>query len=490
MAWAFGASIGTPVSDTDNQATSIALTTNVTVASGNWIYVGVSWYNPGVTASVADNGAGGTLTWTQVGSTQNGGVDADRHIAIFRAYAPSGLASGRTVTATFSGNAYGRALFGSHFSGGASGAGLDGTPAGSNSNSTSTFNPGNVTLAATDSLLVAVGWADGWQSTTSTAVTGTEAVDFNNSGTFNNAAWVMLYRLPGASGAQGVSSTFSGSASFSPEWLGITAGFAVGSAGTGHTDDEDDTASVTDAVAKAPAKTQADTLAGTDAQAKALTKALADTATLSDQVNAGESTPHEQDVDDTASVTDQLAKALTKALADTIQGADAHAKTPGKTVADAGELTDDGLALDAAVTFADALQIDDQVDTGGDQAFEQDVNDTLTGTDTVAKALSKALADTITGTDAHARAAGKTVADTVQGADGLTTGGDIAHQRTIDDTIAAADQLDHEWEAFLALADTLTATDDIDPGIVSPRWLVDTQTRWPGHTNTRWAGVN
>lgn len=80
-------------------STTVALVTSVTVGSGRWIILGIGWFDTAgtyaPTVSVSDNGPG--LTWTAQRSTEPVSLSA-----IAYAYAPSGMASGTTITATIS----------------------------------------------------------------------------------------------------------------------------------------------------------------------------------------------------------------------------------------------------------------------------------------------------------------------------------------------------------------------------------------------------
>jgi Tfp pilus assembly protein PilZ len=106
---------------------TIAATTNVAVASGARIFLAVSWFQATETlASVA----GGSLTWTIPAQTQNG----NQGVALVYADAPAGLASGTTITATFSTTAGFRAIVGASMTGGTTGAAQGAATATGNSN--------------------------------------------------------------------------------------------------------------------------------------------------------------------------------------------------------------------------------------------------------------------------------------------------------------------------------------------------------------------
>lgn len=96
-------------------ASSIAATTNVAVASGARIFVGVSWFQ--ATEALASV-SGGSLTWTIVTQVQNG----NQGVALCIADAPSGLASGSTITANFTTVAGFRAIVAASLTGGTTGA--------------------------------------------------------------------------------------------------------------------------------------------------------------------------------------------------------------------------------------------------------------------------------------------------------------------------------------------------------------------------------
>lgn len=123
---------------------TIAATTNVAVASGARIFLAVSWFQATETlASVA----GGSLTWTITPQAQNG----NQGVALVWADAPSGLASGTTITATFSTTAGFRAIVGASMTGGTAGAAAQGaTTATGNSNAHTV----NVTTTTANAIVI------------------------------------------------------------------------------------------------------------------------------------------------------------------------------------------------------------------------------------------------------------------------------------------------------------------------------------------------
>lgn len=109
MAWTVDqSSLGTNTSS--GSASTIVLTTTNAVASGAVIVVAIGWFNASVTLTSV---TGGSLTWT-VRAANNGGVRA----AVAYALAPSGLASGSSITANFSGSTGERKIGASSFAGG------------------------------------------------------------------------------------------------------------------------------------------------------------------------------------------------------------------------------------------------------------------------------------------------------------------------------------------------------------------------------------
>ena len=94
--------IGTPVNrgsaQLDTSQSTLPVTTSGTIASGSKIILSVGWR----TATTLSSVAGGSLTWTIDRQIVN--AAATQHAALVTADAPSGLASGTTITLTFSGN--------------------------------------------------------------------------------------------------------------------------------------------------------------------------------------------------------------------------------------------------------------------------------------------------------------------------------------------------------------------------------------------------
>jgi hypothetical protein len=90
VAVALDAALG---SNSANGATTVNVVTSAAAAAGTRVFAFVSWF---ASASAGMTVAGGSLTWASVVQANNG---SDRY-AIWSASAPSGLASGTTISAT------------------------------------------------------------------------------------------------------------------------------------------------------------------------------------------------------------------------------------------------------------------------------------------------------------------------------------------------------------------------------------------------------
>lgn len=195
---------------TDGALSSIAFTTSATVAASGFVTVEVFWFSPSVTLSSV---SGGGLTWTiDVQTASN-----SSHVAHVSAQAPSGLASGTTITATFSGSTGGgNAICGTSWTGVASSTPVDVTSAANNTSSTAWSTP-SMTIA-TGSLLIGAAGNDNTYVTSTPDSPATELHDFGVSPT--GYGCTVAYRLPGTSGSYTVSGQWTTSA--------ITAGQATG----------------------------------------------------------------------------------------------------------------------------------------------------------------------------------------------------------------------------------------------------------------------
>jgi hypothetical protein len=131
---------GTAQLDT-NQAT-LPVTTTGTIAAGSKIILAAGWR----TATTLSSVAGGSLTWTIDIQRVNG--LAAQHAALIQADAPSGLASGSTITLTFSGNTTAKTVAVYEVTGLATGAGSFDKSAGADIASGTSFSTGNTATKA------------------------------------------------------------------------------------------------------------------------------------------------------------------------------------------------------------------------------------------------------------------------------------------------------------------------------------------------------
>jgi len=138
---AFDANLG---SASPADGTTSAFTTGATVASGGFIVVAISHF---VDTPTLSSFAGGGLTWSIDASGANPTASGG-YIAICSAQAPSGLASGTTLTGTWSGSCIAPIIGGSSFTGVATSSPVDvaGTVQGETTGTA--WTTGNLTLAA------------------------------------------------------------------------------------------------------------------------------------------------------------------------------------------------------------------------------------------------------------------------------------------------------------------------------------------------------
>lgn len=181
------ASLGTNTSDSNTSTLAIASTTNA-VASSGFIVVFAGFADKSQTlTSVASSPA---LTWTvDKNFAFPGGGGGFLACAIASAQAPSGLAAGSSITATFSAAISGTTISATSFTGVATSSAVDTT---SNSDDGSVagtaWTTGNVSLLA-GSVLCTNAWSDGGDSNP-TVTTGTEANEiFDPDDNFGHAAF-------------------------------------------------------------------------------------------------------------------------------------------------------------------------------------------------------------------------------------------------------------------------------------------------------------
>lgn len=126
-------------------SSTVAFTTTGTVAAGGFIAVGVGWFSIAGAATLLSV-AGGSLSWNpdKQGFAADG---SERCVGIASAQAPAGLASGTTITATFSEAADGQSIGGASFTGVKTSSPVDGTPLGPTNSAVAAWSTGNYTIA-------------------------------------------------------------------------------------------------------------------------------------------------------------------------------------------------------------------------------------------------------------------------------------------------------------------------------------------------------
>jgi hypothetical protein len=115
-------------------------------------------------------------------------------------------------------------------------------------------------------------------------------------------------------------------------------------------------------------------------------------------------------------------------------------------------------------------------------AHEQDINDSIEGTDAIAKAVGPHKADTLAGVDAQARAVTHPAADTISGTDAITKrpgprpadtiGGTDATSKAakpgIADSIVGTDNRSTAWAALRTIPDAASGTDAVAKAATHP----------------------
>jgi hypothetical protein len=188
----------------DTAGTTVAFNTSQTVASNGFIVLSVTWIvTAGQTLSTV---SGGGLTWA---IDKQGGIGGagQSNAAIISAQAPAGLASGTTITATYSASTPGaRAICGTSFTGVLSAAALD-TTNGPTLNSGTAWATGSTTLLA-GSVLVACSVDVTDLHTSTVTAPSVEAHDFGDGG----FAETTCYQIGTTAGSYTVAGTWSSSA--------------------------------------------------------------------------------------------------------------------------------------------------------------------------------------------------------------------------------------------------------------------------------------
>lgn len=198
-------------------------------------------------------------------------------------------------------------------------------------------------------------------------------------------------------------------------------------------------------------------------------------------------TEHTEDINDTATATDALTMAITKAIADTVNALDnIQTQLPSDT-----SIPTIGFGVDPVGTIAGVVTLG-WLRSTGDGPLTEDINDTVTMSDALTFAVSKAIADANAGiTEAAAMAVAKALGDTINPVDGTPTKdigvprsesvtvGDAAstvtdYVRQFDDTATAAEALTKAIAK--ALSENVSAVDLINTVITLILNLADSTT--------------
>jgi hypothetical protein len=182
-------------------ASTCSMTTTAAVAAGAHVIVVLGWFKNDATASTFTTTGG--LTWTKDAELKSGSI----HIAIWRASAPSGLASSTTLGVTI--GAASDSLMGA---GSFTGIDTSGTVITSGTNNGTGTGWGSGTIASTSGNAVIGGsFCDGLTGSSSPTSPGVELFDFNNAG--QNETETSVYKLS-VSGSDSVDGTWSSSVSW------------------------------------------------------------------------------------------------------------------------------------------------------------------------------------------------------------------------------------------------------------------------------------
>jgi len=209
--------IGTPVNrgtaSTDTNQATLPVTTSGAIAAGSKIILSAGWR----TASTLSSVSGGGLTWTIDRQFRNAGLS--QSAALVTADAPSGLASGTTITLTFSANTTAKFVSVEEVTGlAAQGSVLDQQLGAENATTTTAFDTGNLgTTTVADELLVAVIFYQGIETTVTWASSFT-ALQRLTSPTRSMANG---YRIVSATGVYKASGTHSPTST----WTGVLASY-------------------------------------------------------------------------------------------------------------------------------------------------------------------------------------------------------------------------------------------------------------------------
>jgi hypothetical protein len=185
-------------------ASTIAVTTTSVVAASRRITIFAGWFGTATISSVADDGPG--LTWVV---DAQAAPSTDRHAAWISADAPSGLASGTTITITLSAGNTDRAAQVSSWSGMETGAtGYTGVT-GSQTTTTPNWSSGARSIAAGSMLCVAL-HEDSSGNDTANASAGTTVLGNLDPSVDDIAAG---YRIEASAGSYAAAGTWSSASS-------------------------------------------------------------------------------------------------------------------------------------------------------------------------------------------------------------------------------------------------------------------------------------
>ena len=206
---------------------TIAFTTNQVVASSAFIVISVGYWTNGAAATVSSV-SGGSLSWTVdrdvVASAFGGG---NPRVAIMSAQAPSGLASGTTITCTFSASLGGSvaAIGGSSFTGVKTSSPVDVTTANKDDSGVGTWATNAASIQA-GSLVYGTAF-NVTNATSSTATAGTEGYDVSLA---SGSTYVSGYRIEPSAGSYSVGGTW---AAGTPDTVSVSVAYLEAAGGGG-----------------------------------------------------------------------------------------------------------------------------------------------------------------------------------------------------------------------------------------------------------------
>lgn len=156
---------------------SLGLTTTAAVPAGGKIFVAICWFGSQTLSSVSD----GTNTYT-IDKTQTTPGTTNCRFAIASADAPSGLASGSTITATWSGTTADRKIAAAYSTGVQTGAGAAYGAVGQGQSNNTAWSSTTTTVNNGDLLWGGCHWEDGVVAVNTPSGGNTELHEFGPSG--------------------------------------------------------------------------------------------------------------------------------------------------------------------------------------------------------------------------------------------------------------------------------------------------------------------